>query len=119
MIVSSGVIREQQTTLFATVYSSTAVLLTWQQSNLTLTNSTDWLQTLDRKKMEIIIYNRSIECDGYAANLSTRSNFVGEYVLHIQNTVGETRLFFDVNELVTQGKICRICQKRQLVRINV
>ncbi|CAC5393427.1 TTN [Mytilus coruscus] len=102
VIISSGVIREQQT-LFATFYSTTEVLLTWQQSNQTLTNSTDRLQTLYRKKIELILYNKSIERDGFIANLSIRSSLVGEYVLLIQNTFGETRLFFDLNELGTQA----------------
>ncbi|XP_052080109.1 titin-like isoform X2 [Mytilus californianus] len=103
VIISSGVIREQQTILSATFYSTTEVLLTWQQSNQTLTNSTDWLQTLDRKKIELILYNKNIECDGFIANLSIRSSLVGEYVLLIQNTYGETSLFFEVNKLSTQG----------------
>ncbi|XP_052080110.1 titin-like isoform X3 [Mytilus californianus] len=103
VIISSGVIREQQTILSATFYSTTEVLLTWRQSNQTLTNSTDRLQMLDRKTIELILYNKNIECDGYIANLSIRSSLVGEYVLLIQNTFGTTRLFYEVNKLSTQG----------------
>ncbi|XP_052080246.1 sialoadhesin-like isoform X2 [Mytilus californianus] len=103
VIISSDVIREQQTTLSATFYSSSEMVLTWEQSNQTLTKSTDWLQTLDRNKIELILYNKSIECDGYTANLSIRSSLVGEYVLLLQNTFGETRLFFEVNKLSTQA----------------
>ncbi|CAC5393431.1 unnamed protein product [Mytilus coruscus] len=105
VIISSDVIHEQQTTLSATFYSSTEMVLTWNLSNQTLTNSTDQLQTLDRNKIELILYNKSIECDGYIANLSIRSSLVGEYVLLIQNTFGETRLFFEVNKLSTQDVI--------------
>ncbi|CAC5404483.1 unnamed protein product [Mytilus coruscus] len=103
VIISSDVIQEQQTTLSATFYSSTEIVLSWKQSNQTLTNSTDQLQTLNRNKIELILYNKSIECDGYIANLSIRSSLIGEYVLFLQNTFGETRLFFEVKKLSTQA----------------
>lgn len=105
MIISKDVISEQQTVLSATFYSTTDVHITWEHSNQTLTNSTDWLQTLDRNTIELILYNRSIKCDGYAANLSIRSSLDGEYVLLLRNTFGESRLSFEVKKISTQGKI--------------
>ncbi|CAC5393433.1 unnamed protein product [Mytilus coruscus] len=86
----------------ALVANKTIVLVVNEHSNKTLTNSTDRLQTLDRNKIELILYNKSIECDGYMANLSIRSSLVGEYVLLVENTFGETRLFFEVTKLSTQ-----------------
>ncbi|XP_071148690.1 neural cell adhesion molecule 1-like [Mytilus edulis] len=102
MIISSDVIREQLTTLSATFYSPDETLLTWEHSNQTLTNSTDRFQTLERNTIELILYNTSIACDGYTANLSIRSSLVGIYVLLLQNPFGESRLFFEVNKLGSQ-----------------
>lgn len=106
MIISSGVFREQQTTLSASVYSLTEITSIWLQYNQTITNSSDLMQTIDRQMIELIVYNKSIDCDGYIANLTIRSSSVGEYVLILRNTFGETTIIFDVDNLNTPGKTC-------------
>lgn len=107
-MISSDVIRERHTTLSASFYSTTETNHVWQKSNETIANSTDRKQTFDRNEIELIVHNKSIECDGYIANLSMRSTMVGEYVLILRNAFGETRLVFNIDNISTPGNTCLI-----------
>ncbi|XP_071149230.1 uncharacterized protein [Mytilus edulis] len=102
VIISMAVFPGRKTILSASIYSSTEIIPVWQQSNETIVNSTDLMQTLDRRNIKISVYNKSIECDGYIANLSISSSLNMEYVLFVRNAFGETKLLFDTDELITQ-----------------
>lgn len=94
----------RKTILSASIYSSTEIIPVWQQLNETIVNSTDLMQTLDRRNIKISVYNKSIECDGYIANLSISSSLNVEYVLFVRNAFGEAKLLFDTDVLITQGE---------------
>ncbi|CAG2225765.1 TTN [Mytilus edulis] len=102
VIISMAVFPGRKTTLSASIYSSTEIIPVWQQLNETIVNSTDLMQTLERRNIKISVYNKSIECHGYVANLSISSSLNVEYVLFVRNAFGETKLFFDTDELITQ-----------------
>lgn len=104
MIVTWDVFGGRQTTLSAIFYSSTEVFTLWRLLNKTIPNSTEQMQTLERRKIEILVYNTSIECEGYIANLTIRSPFRVGYVLLVRNTFGESKNVFDTVELFTPGR---------------
>lgn len=102
VIITSRTFRERNTILSVLFYSKTETMCVWQQSNRSLTNSTQVMQTIDTRNIEVEFYNVTIACEVYEANISV-SFPTEQYEVLLQNSFGESRFCFDIEMIKSKG----------------
>lgn len=75
-----------------------------------IVNSAVISKTLRNRTIPLQIYNETINCEGYIANLSINSRKGGVFVLRLQNDFGDTRQEFSVAAFQAKGSKTHIIQ---------
>lgn len=80
-----------------------------------MVNSAVITKTLRNRTIPLQIYNKTVYCEGYIANLSINSGKAGVYVLRLQNNFGDTRQEFSVAVLQAKGSKINIIQTQHII----
>ncbi|CAG2217646.1 HMCN [Mytilus edulis] len=91
VIVSAMVFREHNTILSVQFCSASVTTHSWSTLNKQIGNSPQINQSLSRKAVEVIFYNKTIDCNGYISNLTLYNQTTGKYELVLINDFGETK----------------------------
>lgn len=61
------------------------------------------MQTLQKRTVRVMVYNTTIDCDGYVANLTLYSALKGHILVRLKNDFGESRKTFIVDLMKSEG----------------
>ncbi|CAG2206903.1 unnamed protein product [Mytilus edulis] len=94
MIVSANLFHEKNVTLSVLFCSLSNATQIWSIRDRPIDKSIEMTESLRRKLVSINVYNVTIDCDGYIANLTISSNSDAQFSVRLQNDFGETRHTF-------------------------
>ncbi|CAC5404506.1 unnamed protein product [Mytilus coruscus] len=96
VIVSANKLRQTQNIILTVRFCSSVETTALWSVDKSVINSAGITKTLRNRIIPLQMCNKTINCEGYIANLSINSGNAGLYVLCLQNDFGETRQEFSV-----------------------
>lgn len=105
MVTSATQFQEQNVTLSVQFYSPSDATAIWSQLGTSIRNSTKMTPSIRRILVPIQIFNATLKCEGYMANLTVHSEIISTLVVCVKNDFGETRQTFRVDSLQSKGKL--------------
>ncbi|CAC5385527.1 unnamed protein product [Mytilus coruscus] len=103
VVISTSILENQNgSSLFIRFYSYLDTTAIWVYQNIEIRKSSQSIQMLNRRTVQVQFYNKSIDCDGYIASIIFPSSITGHYIVHLRNEFGEAQHTFQVQ--ITKSK---------------
>ncbi|CAC5383991.1 unnamed protein product [Mytilus coruscus] len=119
VIVSVNKLRQTQniilTVSFCSFEDTTAI---WSVDKAVVNSA--WIkQTLRKRTIPVRMFNKTLNCEGYLANISINSGKAGRYVLNLQNDFGDTSQAFNVDVFQAKGSTTTFDFRSVIIGITV
>ncbi|XP_052080781.1 uncharacterized protein LOC127718772 [Mytilus californianus] len=119
VIVSANKLRQTKSIILTVKFCSSEETTAIWSVDKSVVNSAGIIHTVLNRTIALQIYNKTIYCEGYIANLSINSGKAGTYVMSIQNDFGETRQAFSVDVFQAKGLTTTFDFRSVIIAITV